>query len=246
MNESKPFPRPSNLNGYMIKGSIRWNKTDFDYELYLTHGMSPDSAEGRDIVKRITERRRGGKPCFASTTPELVRINIQGNVSGYLFVQNKDKGVRDRASCSLQWQNYCRLPGPPQKVWVFDLCRTYEGAKGPVSPTAALLTLVEQFAKVATQAHQIYLMVSKEDPKEEQILLGLYRDHYGFKRIRNMDCEVNMKRYIMVKPIRNYRNNVFALAYGHTRPKNHTYKGGKSRKPQRTYKRLCRNRVFAV
>jgi hypothetical protein len=242
MNESKAFPRPNNLNGHMIKGSIRWNKTDFDYELYLTHGMSPDSAEGRNIIQRITHRQRNGKPCFASTTPELVRKNLQG--SGYLFVKNP--GDTDRASCSLQWQNYCRLPGPQQKVWIFDLCRTYEGAKGPVSPTGPLFALVEQFAQAATKAHQIYLMVSKEDPKEEKVLLGLYRDKYGFQRIPNMECEENMNRNIMVKPFRHYHNNVFALAYGLSMPKNHTYKGGKSSKPQRTYKRMRRNKAFAV
>jgi hypothetical protein len=202
-----------------------------------------DSAEGRDIVKRITHRQRNGKPCFASTTPELVRKNLQGNVSGYLFVKNP--GDTDRASCSLQWKNYCGLTGG-DKVWVFDLCRTYEGIKGPVSPTGPLFALVEQFAQAAIHTHQIYLMVSKEDPKEEHVLLGLYHDKYGFRQIRNMVCETSMKRNIMKKPIRHFRNNVFAPAYGHPRPKNRTYKGGKSRKPRYTYKRLRRNKVFAA
>jgi hypothetical protein len=223
----------------MIKGTIPWNKTLFDYELYLTHGMSPDSAEGRDIVKRITQRQRNGKPCFPTNTEEVVRKNLQGNVSGYLFVQNNEKGMRDRASCSLQWQNYCGLFGG-DKVWIFDLCRTYEGTKGPVSPTGPLFALVEQFTQAATGANQIYLMVSKADPKEEKVLLGLYHDKYGFRQIWNMECETSMKRNIMKKPVRHYRNNVFATAYGHPRPSPRTYKGGKSRKPRYTYKRLHR------
>jgi hypothetical protein len=238
MFESKPFPRPRN-NGHKIQGTIPWNETLFEYELYLTHGMSPDSAEGRNIIQRITKRQRNGKPCFPTNTEEMVRKNLQGSVSGFLFVQNK--GNTDRASCSLQWKNYCGLFGG-DKVWIFDLCRTYEGAKGPVSPTGPLFALVEQFAQAATHANQIYLMVSKADPKEEKVLLGLYNNKYGFRQIRNVDCEVNLQRDIMKKPIRHYRNNVFAPAYGHNRPKNRTYKGGKSRKLRRTYKRLRRNK----
>jgi len=242
MNESKPFPRPRN-NSHVIKGQIPWKGTYFHYELYLTHGMSEDSTEGLDIIQKITERRRGGKPCFGSITPELVRKNLQGIVSGYLFVYNQVD--TDRASCSLQWKNYCGLPGA-DKVWVFDLCRTYEGAKGPVSPTGPLFALVEQFAKVATHSNEIYLMVSKEEPKEEQVLLGIYHDKYGFRQIRNMVCETSMKRDIMKKPIRHYRNNVFVPAYGHPRTKNRTYKGCKSSKHCYTYKRLRRNKVFAA
>jgi len=238
MLANKPFPKPRTNP---MRGKITWKGVLFDYELFLTHGMSVDSAEGRDIVDRITRRQRNGKPCFASSTPELVRKNLGGNISGYLFVSNP--GDTDRASCSLQWQNYCGLPGASHKVWIFDLCRTYEGAKGSVSPTAVLMALVDQYAQAATGARDIYLMVSKVDPKEEQILLGVYRG-YGFRQIPNGVCETTLQRDVMVRPVRRYGNNVFAEAYGQA-AKRRTYKGGKARNPRRTYKRWRRDKVFA-
>jgi hypothetical protein len=206
MEQTRKLPGKPVMNGWF---------QGFHYEIILTKGVPLSPKVREEIVQRIAHRKReGGKPCFRTTTEESTRQNIeQGIISAYLFIENRDK--TDRASCSIQFQNHCGLPGGPNKVWVFDLCRTYEeGKKGTISPTGILFDWVQQYTWTQTRQRSIYLMVDNTVKSEHDILVGVYNG-YGFKVIPNQECMVQMKRTIMVrnrrilgKTIRGGRNHM--------------------------------------
>jgi len=197
---------------------------EFHYELILTNGdpLSPQVKE--DIVQRIAHRKReGGMPCFRTTTEESTRQNIEsGIVNAYLFIENKDK--TDRASCSIQIHNYCGLPGNKNKVWVFDLCRTYDkGKKGLISPTRVLFDWVQQYTWTETKQRSIYLMVDNTVKQEHDILVGVYQG-YGFRVMQHEECSKQLKRTIMVRT---------------RRVQGGTIRGGrKHMKKRKTYKKM--------
>jgi hypothetical protein len=184
------FVNPTNK--YHFTGWMTFEEKQFEYDILLTP-FNLRTKQGREaykfVVDNISKRKRDGKPCLGIDETTIRDYLDRKTTSAYGFVRTRNKqGFIDEASGSIQLYNWCKndkIQRDKQErdklqAWLGDLCRVSE-FKSTVSPTKALLSLLEQLVVQNTELREMHLMI---EPDEREILGRIY-ENYGFRIIRN-------------------------------------------------------------
>ena len=222
---------------------------DFKIEIYLLPIVGKGIKKVKtELINRLGNRRQNEKPCLG-IDEGLVSENIENNeYSAIIFVKNKKEGIKDEASGTLQYYNWC-TPEPhlhqdgEKQIWINDLCRITDPSldkKSLPSPIKVFLLVVEEYVKKELNLNHIDLMVENKDEDTKKALINVY-SRYGFEVIDETKCNMKDDDNEMKdddNELKDKKNEytIMRKEIGHTE---HT--GGK-RKNTRTKKRRMKSR----